>query len=707
MNIMPAAIVAYRSAAEHLADELEWLDLLLVRHVAWLRATGQFNEDPLRGLYISDAEVSARLETMDEPPRDYDHRIALKRAVIDARLADSGDLPIPLIASRFGLDDFEKACLLMAAAVAIDPRYEILFAYAHNDVSRKAPSVGLAVALQADDPAERLRLLQSFSAQSRLLRADLLRLPAADITRPLAGRAITADERVVFALLGQDCGHDERVAAFTTYANEPLVPWRNDALAERAAAVLRHSSDGALVFLDGPADCGQRQLAHAACRSAGLGLVAADLSSPAAASVSPKELGKLLAREAMLAGAALLVTARDSAPDRRHEAVVSAGVRAGAAVFVATAPGAISARELAAAVPLVEIAMPPPTAEMRGGWWRMALEKRCRLRAPALPLRLGLSLRCGPDAVEHATAALDPRTAAEFGTIAGLARRATRAEVPSLARLVPPHWQWDDLVLPEKQLARLRHICAELDHAPRVLHDWNFAEKTMAGSNSIVLFSGASGTGKTMAASLVASTIGLDLYRVDLSTMVDKYIGETEKNLERMFTAMEATNAAIFFDESDVLFSKRTEVKDAHDRYANLSIAYLLQRIETYEGVIVLATNLAGNMDDAFSRRLRHVVHFPLPDVAMREKLWAKAFPAQAPLAADLDLKVLARHFELTGGSIRNVALAGAFLAASRSEPIGQRHVLQAIAIELEKIGRPPIRDDFGDSYGLLVAPDA
>jgi SpoVK/Ycf46/Vps4 family AAA+-type ATPase len=170
---------------------------------------------------------------------------------------------------------------------------------------------------------------------------------------------------------------------------------------------------------------------------------------------------------------------------------------------------------------------------------------------------------------------------------------------------------------------------------------------------------------------------------------------------------MEATNAAIFFDECDVLFSKRTEVKDAHDRYANLSVAYLLQRIETYEGVIVLATNLAGNMDDAFSRRLNHVVHFPLPDVAMREKLWAKAFPEQAPIAVDLDLQVLAKTFELTGGNIRNAALASAYLAAARDEPIGQRHVLQAIAIELEKIGRPPIRSDFGDSYGLLAVPDA
>jgi SpoVK/Ycf46/Vps4 family AAA+-type ATPase len=340
----------------------------------------------------------------------------------------------------------------------------------------------------------------------------------------------------------------------------------------------------------------------------------------------------------------------------------------------------------------------------RGHWWRSAFETSARPHDPNLPSRLGLALRCGPDAMAAVAASLGPRQPLDFRDIADAARRATRAEVPSLARLVRPHWRWDDLVLPERQAARLRQICAELDHAPRVLHDWSFAGKAAAGHNNVVLFSGASGTGKTMAASLIAAEIGLDLYRVDLSAMVDKYIGETEKNLERMFAAMEVSNAVVFFDEADVLFSKRTEVKDAHDRYANLSVAYLLQRIETYEGLVVLATNLAGNMDDAFSRRLRHIVHFPLPDLRMRRQLWARVFPEQTPLAPDLDLEALAARFELTGGSIRNVALASAYLAAAEDLPVCQRHALQAVAVELEKLGRPPTRDDFGDAYGLLAA---
>ncbi len=707
MSIAPAAVVAYRSAAEHLADELSWLDLTLARHVAWLRATGQFNEDPLRGLYISDAEVSSRLQTVTEPSFDYDHRISSKRAVINARLADSIGLPIPLIASHFSLNEFERACLVMATAVAIDPRYEVLFAYAHNDVSRKAPSVGLAVALFADGPMQRLSLLQSFSTHSRLLRSGLIHFSATELSRPLVGRGMCVDERVVFALLGQHCGGDERVAAFTATVNEPLVPWRDGALVERAAAALRYHKDGVALLLEGAADCGQRQLALAACSAADMGLIAADLSSPGAASVSPRELGRLLAREAMLDGAALLVTAHDLASDRRHEDTVSAAVHAGASVFVAAPPDSISARGLTSSTPVVDIAMPRVTVDVRGGWWQVALEKRGHDRQPGLPLRLGLSLRCGPDAVERTVVALDPGKPVRFKSLAGIARRATRAEVPTLARLVQHNWQWDDLVLPEKQVTRLRQICCELEYAPRVLHDWNFVAKTKAGFNNIVLFSGASGTGKSMAASVIASTIGLDLYRIDLSTMVDKYIGETEKNLERTFAAMEATNAAIFFDECDVLFSKRSEVKDAHDRYANLSVAYLLQRIEAYEGVIVLATNLLGNMDEAFSRRLNHVVHFPLPDAVMRDKLWAKAFPQEAPIATDLDLQALARNFELTGGNIRNAALASAYLAAARNEPIGQRHVLQAIAIELEKIGRPPIDSDFGESYHLLASPDA
>ncbi|SIT58631.1 putative ATPase, AAA family [Mesorhizobium prunaredense] len=705
MLLAPAPIPGYRRAGEHLADELAWLDLLLARHVAWLRATGQFNEDPLRGLYITDAEVAARLAGAEQTGHEHDHRIAAKRTFIDARLGQ-GDLEMPLLAlaRQFGLDDFERGCLLMAAASAIEPRYETLFAYAHNDVSRKLPTPGLALALLASTQQQRFEWLACFSAQSPLFRCDLLRMASADAGRPLVGRGLAMDERLAFALLGADRGADERLAAFTAVMGPPLVPWRPDALLEQIASGLGKEWPTSAVLLDGPPDSGQRQLTHAASSRLGLKLIEADLSHPAAALLPAQELGRLLAREALLCDAVLLATTREAAADRRHEATIAAAVQAGATAFVAPAPGTVVARNFARGTQLVEIAMPAPTMLQRGHWWRSAFEAAARPHDPVLPSRLGLALRCGPDAMAAVAASLDPQRPLDFRDIADAARRATRAEVPSLARLVRPHWRWDDLVLPERQAARLRQICAELDHAPRVLHDWSFAGKAAAGHNNLVLFSGASGTGKTMAASLIAAAIGLDLYRVDLSAMVDKYIGETEKNLERMFAAMEVSNAVVFFDEADVLFSKRTEVKDAHDRYANLSVAYLLQRIEAYEGLVVLATNLAGNMDDAFSRRLRHIVHFPLPDVRMRRQLWARAFPEQTPLASDLDLDALATRFELTGGSIRNVALASAYLAAAEDLPVCQRHALQAVAVELEKLGRPPTRDDFGDAYGLLVA---
>jgi hypothetical protein len=703
MQLAPAPIPGYVHAGEHLADELGLLDLLLARHVAWLRATGQFNEDPLRGLYITDAEVAARLADVEGAGHDHDHRIAAKRAFIDVGLAQSDtEMPLAALARQFGLDYFERGCLLMATAAAVEPRYETLFAYAHNDVSRKVPTVGLALALFAPAQQQRFERLACFAGQSPLFRCDVLRTASADAGKPLVGRGFTMDERLVLAMLGIGGGADERLAAFTVAMPPPLVRWRSDPLVDRIAAGL--GSGGQAWLLDGPPDSGQRQLAHAACTRLGLKLIEADLSHPAAALLPAQELGRLLAREALLGDAALLVTAREAAADRRHEATVAAAVQGGATVFVATPTGAIAARHLGRGTPLVEITMPTPTMLQRGNWWRSALEASARPHDAALPSKLGLALRCGPDAMAAVAASLDQRRPLDFRDIADAARRATRAEVPSLARLVRPHWRWDDLVLPDRQTSRLRQICGELDHAPRVLHDWSFAAKAAAGHNNVVLFSGASGTGKTMAASLIAAEIGLDLYRVDLSAMVDKYIGETEKNLERMFAAMEVSNAVVFFDEADVLFSKRTEVKDAHDRYANLSVAYLLQRIENYEGLVVLATNLAGNMDDAFSRRLRHIVHFPLPDARMRRQLWARAFPAQTPLAADLDLDTLAARFELTGGSIRNVALASGYLAAAEDQPIGQRHVLQAVAVELEKLGRPPTRDDFGDAYGLLAA---
>jgi SpoVK/Ycf46/Vps4 family AAA+-type ATPase len=223
---------------------------------------------------------------------------------------------------------------------------------------------------------------------------------------------------------------------------------------------------------------------------------------------------------------------------------------------------------------------------------------------------------------------------------------------------------------------------------PVVYDEWGFGRKLALGKGLNALFAGESGTGKTMAADIMAGELGQDLYKIDLSMLVSKYIGETEKNLNRVFSEAATSNAILFFDEADAIFGKRSEVKDSHDRYANIEISYLLQRMEAYDGVVILATNMRGNLDEAFTRRLHFIVEYPFPEAADREIIWQVNFPAETPVAEDVDFGLLARRFRLAGGNIRNIILASAFLSSEKDEVVGMKHLLHASRREYQKIGR-------------------
>jgi SpoVK/Ycf46/Vps4 family AAA+-type ATPase len=268
------------------------------------------------------------------------------------------------------------------------------------------------------------------------------------------------------------------------------------------------------------------------------------------------------------------------------------------------------------------------------------------------------------------------------------ARAQSGAALGALARKIVPRYAWDDFVLPPDRLAQLRELSAVVRHRSLVYDEWGFERRLSLGKGLNVLFAGPSGTGKTMAAEIIAGELGLDLYAIDLAGVVSKYIGETEKNLSRIFAAAETANAILFFDEADALFGKRTEVRDSHDRYANVEISYLLQRLEEHDGIVILATNLRKNMDEAFVRRLHATIEFPFPDEQHRRRIWETIWPRETPRAEDLDFGVLARRFELAGGSIRNIALAAAFLAADDGRLVTSEHVLRATRRELQKIGK-------------------
>jgi SpoVK/Ycf46/Vps4 family AAA+-type ATPase len=263
---------------------------------------------------------------------------------------------------------------------------------------------------------------------------------------------------------------------------------------------------------------------------------------------------------------------------------------------------------------------------------------------------------------------------------------------------------WEQLVLPERPLEVLRSISAYLRHRDLVLQEWGYAHTVARAQGLKTLFAGESGTGKTMAAQVLARDLGLELFRIDLATVVSKYIGETEKNLDRIFGAAEGSNAILFFDEADALFGKRSEVSDSHDRYANIEVAYLLQKMEGYSGAVILATNFRHNIDEAFLRRLDFVIDFPFPEPEDRERIWRLVLPDEAPIDDDVDVAFLAAQFKLSGGGIRNASLAAAFLAAEDGRRIGMRHLVMGVALEYGKLGRLTLESDF-ERFHAVVRP--
>ncbi|MBC3983084.1 ATP-binding protein, partial [Streptomyces sp. AC536] len=344
--------------------------------------------------------------------------------------------------------------------------------------------------------------------------------------------------------------------------------------------------------------------------------------------------------------------------------------------------------------------------EARAALWQQA-------HPAPLAADLDLTRVLSPFLLTPAQVAQAARSAAQVATLNGGevqaedvragARAQNAAGLDRLARRIEPAVTWDDLVLPADPLAQLRELTARARHRDRVLGEWGMRPGGGRGRGVAALFAGDSGTGKTMSAEVIAADLGLDLYTVDLATVIDKYVGETEKNLEKIFSEAAGINGVLLFDEADAIFGKRSEVKDAHDRYANVESAYLLQRMESFDGLAILSTNLRANLDDAFTRRLDLVVDFPMPDAEQRRVLWERCLGPLLPRAEGLDLDFCAESFELAGGNIRSVAVTAAYLAAESDGPVRMADLIHAVQREYQKLGRLTLASEFGEYVGLLV----
>jgi hypothetical protein len=362
-------------------------------------------------------------------------------------------------------------------------------------------------------------------------------------------------------------------------------------------------------------------------------------------------------------------------------------------------------------VTLWRVEVDPPDFEARNKAWHSALGKDATEPETS---RLADTFKFGPHRIKQTVQLASSRAALRdpaapqptTGDLLDSGRALTAPQVGRFVVQIKPRYTWEDIVLPPDKMGQLRSIAAWMQFRRRVHQDWGFGEKLSRGKGLNVLFTGPSGTGKTMAAEILAHELSLELLQIDLSSVVSKYIGETEKNLSAIFREAEQSQSLLFFDEADSLFGKRTEVKDAHDRYANIEVNYLLQRVEQYEGVVVLATNLQRNLDDAFLRRIKEVVDFPFPHDKLRERIWRAHFPPGAPKEADIDFNFLSSQFKLSGGNIKNIVLSAAFLAAAEGRSINMSDLILGTKSEMRKEGKLCTKSDFGPYYELILKTD-
>ncbi|HEX5414890.1 MAG TPA: ATP-binding protein [Chloroflexota bacterium] len=700
--------LATATGRSEVRSALSRLDLRLRLVVEGQRDTlAERARDPFRGLYISDADVDEILG--DAPEQVLAERIyATPIALAAPRLGR--------LARLFDLDEFEQEVLLIALAPEVDLRYERLYAYLQDDVTRRRPTVDLMLRLLTGTLEESARARFPLGPQGRLIREGLL-LPTDDAAGqgPLLSRPLRVDERILEYLLGSD-SLDVRLSGFAELVKPDAdtvihdVPGR---FPERLARVIDASeaAQGPIIYLHGSAATAKVPTLKTAARLAKRPILFLNVPRlRAAGKPAPATALELAVRESLLQDALLAIEGFDGLLADDESASLARGhlqtilSRHPRPTFLLG-----EARwEPSAWVPEVSgmrIDLPSLGPSARHQLWGNQLDGAFASDDVA---DLAARFRLDGDAIRatlvSARLRADWRGDGEV-RIQDVREAAAAIAAPpmeGLAKRVEPRYGWNDIVLTADNYAQLKELCDRARHATVVLERWGFGKKHARRSGVTALFAGQPGTGKTMAAEIVAGQLGLELYRIDLSSVVSKYIGETEKNLERIFQAADRGDAVLLFDEADAIFGKRSEVRDAHDRYANVETAYLLQRLEAYDGLAILTTNLRGNIDDAFVRRLEFVLEFPMPEEVERLRIWDLALAPEAPRATDVDLPFLARRFRLAGGHIRNIALGAAFLAAADGEAIGMKHLVRATRREHQKMGKMVGASDFDQYHALL-----
>ena len=703
---------------KYLQDEVRRLRLLFRRRILWMRRIWQ--QDPLsnnRGLVISDAFADRLVRGTDAEEEASFYKndaeclvIAETLNELEAQLAtcrrgltEEGQIPsLEELCRAFHLSPFERDVLLLSFAVRTDPDFAVLSGYLHDDANACYLTETQVTNILCTEPDEREAARSAFLPNEPLRGFRLISLDrgAARIGQPAI---ISIDERVADYIRGVN-HFDERLSRLLRI----ITPLSSAAGHQELVDSLLRSAEAfagqvwPMIHFTGAPDSGKEFAAAEFCARLGAHLYQLNLRQLPIHEEDRHQLLHLLERESMLSHFALYVNLDEiELSDKVQMAAAKDWVeRSGGILFV----GARERVEFNR--PLFHFAIAKPgAAAQRAIWNKLLADVPNSVNGQIESIVEQFNL--GPSAIPAAIAsgvARAQRRSTELNLAPADLWQACREQVGwrlgGLAQRLDLYYGWDDIVLPDDTANQLREIASQVAARAQVYEHWGFGARLPRGRGISALFSGPSGTGKTMAAEIIARHLELDLYRIDLAGVVSKYIGETEKNLRSVFDAAEESGAILFFDEADALFGRRSEVKDSHDRYANIEIDYLLQRMEEYRGLAILCTNRRSSLDRAFLRRLRFLVEFPFPDGEQRRTIWQKVFPPEAPLEA-LDLDALA-HLEISGGNIRNVALNAAFLAAQQQTNIQMKHVLHAARREYVKIDKLLTEAEFGAHYGQM-----
>ena len=690
-------------AMEWRHDNAQWLGLcvqrlrlLLNRHMLWLTAAspaGQRMADWL--VACPDFEAEQAFYRDDKGAQAIDTAVAQidtkLQTLAETMRAASAAPALASLAELAGLSPFERDLLVLTAAPAIDGAFERAYCELHDDPRAGRATLHLALGLFCASAAQRVLCADALMPTRPLRTLGLIACD--DEQGPLLTRPLAIDDRIADFLRGVN-RVDTRVAPLLTQAPAPLVGGAVDETIASLATKIAGTPHWPTINLIGSVAGGACELAAKACAAARIDLYTLDVVALAARTADERALLlPLLGREALLGGFALLIDTARLEP--AHAGAVNDVVaRLAAPLFV------VSAERWAGSVAAHLIRVSKPSRAEQLLLWRAALSGRANTVNGEIE-SIVQQFDFGPPAIAQSVArAADLSDVIDGNGLWRSCREQSGTALGDYARRLTPCYGWDDIVVPDDIGAQLREIAAQVGARRRVYEAWGFGARLARGRGISALFAGPSGTGKTMAAEILANHLDLDLYRIDLSRVVSKYIGETEKNLRAVFDAAESSGAILFFDEADALFGTRTEVRDSHDRYANIEVNYLLQRMEDYAGLAILATNRRAALDNAFLRRLRFVIEFPFPGNNERRRIWERAFPAQAETDG-IEIGFLS-GLELSGANIQSVAINAAFLAASEQKPIAMTHVVRAAAREYVKLSKPISAAEFGAYHATV-----